>query len=96
MIRENNPLNTTTTYLYGTIKPIYSKISSLNTISLQQIYTNVLKALYKAFKKWIMCETNFPCHWPRTRERSGSVLECLTQDRRVEGSSITGDTALFS
>ena len=44
MIRENNPLNSTTTYLYGTIKPIHSKISSLNTISLQQINTNVLKA----------------------------------------------------
>ena len=28
------------------------------------------------------------------RERSGSVVECLTQDRRAVGSSLTGVTAL--
>ena len=28
------------------------------------------------------------------RERSGSVVECLTQDRRAAGSSLTGVTAL--
>ena len=27
-------------------------------------------------------------------ERSGSVVECLTRDRRVAGSSLTGVTAL--
>ena len=31
---------------------------------------------------------------PQTRERSGSVVECLTQDRGVAGSSLTGVTAL--
>ena len=31
-----------------------------------------------------------------TRERSGSVVECLTQDRRAVGSSLTGVTALWS
>ena len=29
------------------------------------------------------------------RERSGSVVECLTRDRRVAGSSLTGVTALW-
>ena len=29
-------------------------------------------------------------------ERSGSVVECLTRDRRVAGSSLTGATALWS
>ena len=28
------------------------------------------------------------------RERSGSVVKCLTQDRRAVGSSLTGVTAL--
>ena len=31
-----------------------------------------------------------------SRERSGSVVECLTRDRRVAGSSLTGVTALWS
>ena len=30
------------------------------------------------------------------KERSGSVVECLTQDRRAVGSSLTGVTALWS
>ena len=30
------------------------------------------------------------------RERSGSVVECLTQDRRAAGSSLTSVTALWS
>ena len=30
------------------------------------------------------------------RERSGSVVECLTGDRRAAGSSPTGVTALWS
>ena len=29
-------------------------------------------------------------------ERSGSVLECLTRDRRAAGSGLTGVTALWS
>ena len=32
----------------------------------------------------------------RDRERSGSVVECLTQDRGAAGSSLTGVTALWS
>ena len=30
------------------------------------------------------------------RERSGSVVECLTPDQRATGSSLTGVTALWS
>ena len=30
------------------------------------------------------------------RERSSSVVECLTRDRRAAGSSLTGVTALWS
>ena len=33
------------------------------------------------------------CHI-RVRERSGSVVECLTRDQRAAGSSLTGVTAL--
>ena len=32
----------------------------------------------------------------KTGERSGSVVECLTRDRRAAGSSLTGVTALWS
>ena len=35
-------------------------------------------------------------HVSMGRERSGSVVECLTRDRRVAGSSLTGVTALWS
>ena len=31
-----------------------------------------------------------------TRERSGSVVECLTRDRGAGGSSLTGITVLWS
>ena len=34
--------------------------------------------------------------WESDRERSGSVVECLTRDRRAAGSSLTGVTALWS
>ena len=34
-------------------------------------------------------------NWSK-RERSGSVVECLTRDRRAAGSSLTGVTALWS
>ena len=34
------------------------------------------------------------CITPRYRERSGSVVGCLTQDRVAAGSSLTGVTAL--
>ena len=33
---------------------------------------------------------------PLLRERSGSVVECLTQDRRAAGSSLTGVTVFLS
>ena len=36
------------------------------------------------------------CSISKLRERSGSVVECLTPDRRAAGSSLTGVTALWS
>ena len=33
---------------------------------------------------------------PEQRERSGSVVECLTRDQGATGSSLTGVTALCS
>ena len=40
----------------------------------------------------------FSCQFNRviSRERSGSVVECLTRDQRVAGSSLTGVTVLWS
>ena len=38
---------------------------------------------------------NFPAQHGK-RGRSGSVVECLTRDRRAVGSSLTGVTALWS
>ena len=35
-------------------------------------------------------------HSSHIGERSGSVVECLTRDRRAAGSSLTGVTALWS
>ena len=46
----------------------------------------LLKQIRKAFSKF----------YYRHRERSGSVVECLTRDRRAAGSSLTGVTALWS
>ena len=39
---------------------------------------------------------NIDEQYSRMRERSGSVVECLTRDRRAAGSSLTGVTALWS
>ena len=38
-----------------------------------------------------LCQT-----YDKHRERRGSVVECLTRDRRAAGSSLTGVTALWS
>ena len=35
-------------------------------------------------------------HYVSMRERSDSVIECLTRDRRAAGLSLTGATALWS
>ena len=40
--------------------------------------------------------SNFTNCQPTLWERSGSVVECLTRDRRAAGSSLTGVTALWS
>ena len=41
---------------------------------------------------WLILPKYINCH----RERSGSVVECLTRDRGAAGSSLTDVTALWS
>ena len=41
-------------------------------------------------------DTNGKVTASQLRERSGSVVECLTLDRRAAGSSLTGVTSLWS
>ena len=56
--------------------------------------------LLKFLLMLILCKSNnsyiFPLGTKTTvlRERSGSVVECLTRDRRATGSSLTGVTVL--
>ena len=51
----------------------------------------------RVFTKVIAVVTaHLHCQNIRLAERSGSVVECLTRDRRVAGSSLTGVTALWS
>ena len=43
---------------------------------------------------WLIQEGLLSVTSEKNRERSGSVVECLTRDRGVTGSSLTGVTAL--
>ena len=47
---------------------------------------------------WYVASHNgpLPSVFKLWRERNGSVVECLTRDRRAAGSSLTGITALWS
>ena len=50
---------------------------------------------------WVCLQFNCDCvtSWSYSlflRERSGSVVECLSRDRGAAGSSLTGVTALWS
>ena len=45
---------------------------------------------------YLITWTVYPSIRLGNRERSGSVVECLTRDRRAVGSSLTGVTALWS
>ena len=42
----------------------------------------------------IACNTNKSRYHKTLRERSGSVVECLTRDQEAAGSSLTGVTVL--
>ena len=44
----------------------------------------------------IFCHVHVAAFTYTVRERSGSVVECLTRDRGAAGSSFTGVTALWS
>ena len=47
---------------------------------------------------WATIQTKLSTCWSHLRfwERRGSVVECLTRDRRAAGLSLTGVTALWS
>ena len=70
------------------INPYHNSLESQGLISNDQ----------NAREEWIFFLFTFNfCNWTSTQEfkvRSGSVLECLTRDRRAAGSSLTGVTAL--
>ena len=55
---------------------------------------------YTAFTCYNIFTIIYPFSWKLAqfyyRERSGSVVECLTRDRGVAGLSLTGITALWS
>ena len=69
-------------------------------------------SFYRAVMGYVllMPSREYPCYYDTTRntlfinscqihdirERSGSVVECLTRDQRAVGSSLTGITALCS
>ena len=49
---------------------------------------------FQQFEILTSVDSDEPLQLPR--ERSGSVVECLTRDQRAAGSSLTGVTALWS
>ena len=53
-----------------------------------------LNALVDLTSNWLILWSNLKVLFIKLRERSGSVVECLNQDRRAAGSSLTGITAL--
>ena len=53
-----------------------------------------LKHKLKVLKSTVSMSSYF--YHPKYRERSGSVVECLTRDREAAGSSLIGVTALWS
>ena len=55
-------------------------------------YLIVSFPIYQIIKIYAFTEQFTPKYW----ERSCSVVECLTRDRGAAGSSLTGDTALWS
>ena len=54
-------------------------------VAVEEILEDFISEIESFFFSYILC-----------RERSGSVVECLTRDRRAAGSSLTGVTALWS
>ena len=62
---------------------------------LLDLYFGVVISIYYCFSK-IPEEMRAGSYMVVYTERSGSVVECLTRDRRAAGSSLTGVTALWS
>ena len=75
------------------IKVLYFAEMSLKFKSAGENAEDHLYGLEKYLHFTIFCSTSLLME---SRERSGSVVERLTRDRRVVGSSLTGVTALWS
>ena len=74
--------------------PFGSSLSGLIVCFHDQIYSEVNLDIYSRRKN--MSKFYWQKNVHSDRERSGSVVECLTRDRRAAGSSLTGVTALWS
>ena len=76
----------------------FYKFNNTRARMLDSIYhlTNTLKSYFwrKNYNFVILYATLLWTSQHSPRERSGSVVECLTRDRRATGSSLTGVTAL--
>ena len=91
-------------------KADYRPVNSVGTQTLHYVSYNIPRSDYQLPEVRPHSYSNFHFHrdgisnlfqhcqssTSKSRERSGSVVECLTRDRRVAGSSLTGVTALWS
>ena len=74
------------------------EIDSNNIIIMHKAYFPVQNKASFQYISYSSCSSKFQILLLLTsfRERSGSVVECLTRDRRAAGSSLTSVTALWS
>ena len=83
-------------HLSGGLMAELSKITT-TTKKINLATTNVdCQAMLDGFKSLEGLPERLQIISDQIRERSGSVVECLTRDRRAAGSSLTGVTALWS
>ena len=71
-----------------------TKCCNWHLISQTHTPISPLCLLYSCKTKTLLCKNEIQIHY--LREGSGSVVECLTQDRGAAGSSLTGVTVLWS
>ena len=74
------------------VRPQFQTTSPLKLLG--QLNSNFIWRLLRTRERKFVL--NGPGDMTKIKERSGSVVECLTRDRRAEGSSLTGVTALWS
>ena len=83
------------------VKPLFSVVEFSITVTFWRNMYSFWRYIIVSYNN----QTGFPCKLfyyeslvdkEVYMERSGSVVECLTRDRRAAGSSLTGVTALWS